>query len=55
MRAADTIRQWRKDPVQFVRDNFNATPDLWQKDALEAYISKDKSKYRVALLACAGP
>jgi len=55
MRAADTIRQWRKDPVRFVHDNFKATPDLWQKDALEAYISTDPQKFRIAMLACAGP
>ena len=53
--AAGTIRIWRKDPVRYVWDNFKATPDIWQKDALEAYISKDPAKFRIAMLACAGP
>ena len=55
MSAVDTIRKWRTNPALFVRDNFKAIPDLWQIDALDAYISKDKEKYRIAMLACAGP
>lgn len=55
MNAIQTIKKWRKDPVQFVKDNFKVNPDVWQEDALNAYISKEKDKFRIALLACAGP
>lgn len=53
--AARKIREWRQDPVMFVRDNFNAEPDMWQVRALEAFKSTDPSKMRISLQACAGP
>lgn len=53
--AKDTIRLWRADPVQFVRDNFGAEPDAWQKKALEAFASNKREMMRIALKACAGP
>ncbi len=49
--AVDQLVVWRKDPVQFVRDMFDAEPDEWQKDAL--YSARDKK--RTALSACKGP
>ena len=53
--AATKIKHWRANPVSFVFDMFGATPDEWQEDALNAYISRDKKKIRIAMLACAGP
>lgn len=47
------IKQWREDPVQFVRDNFKVTPDKWQENALRAFA--DPARPRIALQACAGP
>lgn len=51
----EIFRSWKYDPIQFVRDNFKAEPDAWQRKALEAYISNDRSKTRISLQACAGP
>ena len=53
--ASDKIRIWREQPVKFVRDQFKVEPDLWQIDALEAFASKDPSKFRIVMAACAGP
>ena len=33
-KAAAKIREWRLDPVKFVRECFHAEPDPWQLDAL---------------------
>lgn len=55
MNLAKAFKTWRENPVKFVRDQFKAEPDLWQKEALMAYASGDKDKYRIAMRACAGP
>jgi hypothetical protein len=52
-RASAKIREWRFDAVQFVRDCFNADPDPWQLEALEA--ASKPGRKRIALKACAGP
>ena len=49
------IYTWRKNPVQFVRDNFQVEPDGWQVKALMAFASDDPAMMRIALKACAGP
>lgn len=49
-----TIREWRADPVKFVRDVFQVEPDLWQVRALRAFAQDDK-RLRIALRACVGP
>lgn len=54
-RHIEILKRWKFDPVQFVRDNFKAEPDHWQREALEAYIDKDRDKLRISLQACAGP
>lgn len=51
--AQETIRRWREDPVSFVREQFHAEPDEWQRDALMAFA--DPLKPRISLQACAGP
>jgi phage terminase large subunit len=51
--ASRRIREWRADPLRFVRDNFGAVPDAWQADALE--IIGRPGRKRLALKACAGP
>jgi phage terminase large subunit len=53
--SIDRIRLWKRDPSQFVKDNFGATPDAWQKQALDAFVSDDPQSQRIALRACAGP
>lgn len=55
MKAPQKIRQWRQDPVSFVRDCFKVEPDKWQAEALQAFSSKDPLKARISLQACAGP
>lgn len=51
----EALRIWRDDPAQFVRDNFNVEPDLWQLRALRAFASNDPKLMRICLSACAGP
>lgn len=51
--AAETIREWRRDPVRQVVDDFHAEPDRWQLDVLRAF--PDPEKRRLAMQACAGP
>jgi len=47
------IRQWREDPIVFVRDQFGVEPDDWQADVLTAFA--DPLKPRISMQACAGP
>jgi len=44
------MAKWTKDPIQFVIDNFNITPDEWQRDALIAIMNNK----RVAMKASKG-
>lgn len=53
MSAADTIRRWRSDPVEFVRANFQVEPDAWQVDALRSLTGGGVT--RLCMKACAGP
>lgn len=52
-KASARIREWRHDPIKFVRDVFHAEPDAWQLDTLNL-IGKPGRK-RIAMKACAGP
>jgi hypothetical protein len=45
------LRAWHDDPVLFVRHHFDADPDEWQLDALQAVVDNP----RVAMSACKGP
>lgn len=45
------IREWREEPVQFVRDMFRVEPDLWQHDFLNGI----RDNKRSAAKACKGP
>lgn len=49
------IIEWRENPIQFVRDNFQVEPDNWQREVLLAFASTDKDKQRIAMKACSGP
>jgi phage terminase large subunit len=49
--AASTIRRWRLNPIDQVRECFKAEPDAWQADVLAAF---PKSP-RMAMKACKGP
>jgi len=51
--ASTRIREWRLDPIKFVRDVFHAEPDAWQVDVLQL-LGKPGRK-RIAMKACAGP
>lgn len=51
--AKRRIREWRLDPIKFVRDVFHAEPDAWQLEVL-AEMGKPGRK-RIAMKACAGP
>lgn len=51
MSAAEKLRMWRLDPVQFVRDNFKTEPDDWQVEFL--YSIRDNP--RTCASACKGP
>jgi phage terminase large subunit len=49
--AAAKLREWREDPVQFVREVFQVEPDAWQVKALRAF----RQQKRLAVVACKGP
>jgi hypothetical protein len=49
------LARWKRDPIQFVRDNFHEEPDEWQKSALLAFVNPDPKFWRISLQACAGP
>lgn len=53
--AQDRIRQWRADPVKFVRDVFGVEPDEWQRDALEAVGGEPCPNRKLCMKACTGP
>lgn len=44
--AVALLGRWRNQPCQFVVENFGVEPDAWQRDALEAFASKDPAKQR---------
>lgn len=50
--AHEILAAWRRDCIAFARDNFGFDPDLWQREAMEAWNRGDQ---RVALQACKGP
>lgn len=49
--AATKIRDWREDPVLFVREVFGVEPDAWQYDVLRNF----KASNRIAMKAAKGP
>lgn len=51
--ASRLLREWRADPLRFVREVFHAEPDAWQADGLELLARPGRK--RIALKACAGP
>lgn len=53
--AQDRIRQWRVDPVSFVRDNFGVEPDAWQTDGLQVLGGEYNPRRELCLKACTGP
>lgn len=51
MVSSNILKEWRDNPVKFVRDIFDVEPDEWQKDMLMYF-----AKYnRIAAKACKGP
>lgn len=51
--AQSKIKQWKNDPVSFVREVFKVEPDQWQVKGLKAFA--DPSISRIGFSACAGP
>lgn len=49
--AVRKLREWRENPVQFVRECFQVEPDPWQIEALMAF-AKDQ---RIAMKSSKGP
>lgn len=50
--AAAKLAAWRRDPVLFVRENFQIEPDAWQaQDVLMPFATDN----RIAMTACKGP
>ena len=57
-RFRNTCIEWKRDPCQMVRDLWHVEPDIFQKEALDAFAApydKDPKKQRIAMQACAGP
>lgn len=55
MSVVQKIKEWRNDPVVFVKEVFNVVPDKWQELALQSFADNSRDKLRIALRACAGP
>lgn len=55
MTAALRIREWRADPVLFVRDVFGAEPDEWQVDYLQRLGGPANPRRKEVMKACTGP
>ena len=53
--SAASIREWRGNPVKFVRDVFGVDPDAWQLDALNHLGGAPKPNRRLCMKACTGP
>lgn len=51
MDAPTKLKLWRENPVRFVQDNFDVTPDPWQIDVLMQFAKTP----RIAMKACKGP
>jgi hypothetical protein len=51
--AKAKIREWRLDPIKFVRECLHAEPDAWQLDVLQ--LMGLPGRKRIAMKACAGP
>lgn len=56
-KAVERLKGWREGRgiLRFVVENFQATPDPWQEQALLALASFDRRHQRVAMKACVGP
>ena len=52
--AADTLRNWRLDPLRFVIEVFKIEPDNWQADTLKALGGDPNPKRRLAMKSCTG-
>lgn len=50
-RVLAQLSHWRRNPIQFVRENFKAEPDAWQKETLFSALTC----MRIAMKACKGP
>jgi hypothetical protein len=44
--AQDTILRWRKNPVAFVTELLQVTPETWQAEALQALADEDRVSIR---------
>ena len=53
--AIANISRYRKDPISFVKDHFQAEPDAWQARGLLAFVNNEEKIMRICLSACAGP
>ena len=49
--AVEQIRNWRAHPARMVEELFGVRPDVWQREALEAFPHSP----RMAFQACRGP
>lgn len=55
MIAQNRLNVWRENPIRFAREEFGIEPDAWQAEALMAFASPDRDRWRIAMKACAGP
>jgi phage terminase large subunit len=52
--AAARLARWAERPIDMVVEEFGATPDAWQAEALMA-VAHRRQTFRMALKACKGP
>lgn len=48
------IKQWRHDPLLFVRENFQVEPDEWQAGGLRASGGETNPRRRLGMKSCTG-
>lgn len=54
MSAASKIKEWRDNPVMFIRDQFKVEPDAWQADALMHMAGNKDWRKRLGMKSCTG-
>lgn len=54
MSAASKIKEWRENPVLFIRDQFKVEPDAWQADALMHMAGNKDWRKRLGMKSCTG-
>jgi hypothetical protein len=53
--AAEVVKRWRANPLQFADEALKFVPDAWQEEFLRVLPSQEPPEKRISLQACTGP